>query len=90
MTSPVINKSTDNGELYACNLLIISRYKLHPNPSIDSDLALVDVVVGVDRHLGAHLTSHYFYCSVADHFIHIHVGLSTGASLPNHQREMVL
>ena len=53
-------------------------------------LALVDVVVGVDRVLAAQLAPHHLDGSVADVFVYIHVGLGSRPSLPHHQGEVVI
>jgi hypothetical protein len=53
-------------------------------------LAHVDVIVGMDRLLGALHPAHHLDGAVADHFIGVHVGLGARAGLPHHQREMVV
>ena len=50
----------------------------------------VDVVVGVDRLLGAHLTAQNLDGAVGDDLVGVHVGLGTGAGLPDDQREVVV
>lgn len=40
-------------------------------------LTLVDVVIWMNRTFAAYLPTKYFYCFVADYFIHIHVGLGS-------------
>ena len=49
----------------------------------------VDVVVGVDGLLGAHGATQDLNSTVGDHFVRVHVGLSTGTGLPDNEREMV-
>lgn len=49
----------------------------------------VDVVVGVDRLLGAHLAAEDLNGAVGDDFVGVHVGLSAGAGLPDDEREVV-
>ena len=53
-------------------------------------LAHVDVVVGVDRRLGAHLAAQHLDGAVTDDLVGIHVRLGARAGLPDHQREMVV
>jgi len=49
----------------------------------------VDVVVGVDWLLAAHLSAEDLDCSVGDDFVGVHVGLGAGAGLPDDEREVV-
>ena len=49
----------------------------------------VDMVVRVDRLLGAHGSAQDFNGTVRDNFVGIHVGLGAGAGLPDNKREMV-
>lgn len=49
----------------------------------------VDVVVGVDRLLGAHGTTEDLNGTVGDDLVGVHVGLGAGTSLPDNQREVV-
>lgn len=49
----------------------------------------VDVVVGVDRLLGAHGTAKDLNGTVRDNLVGVHVGLSARTGLPDNQREMV-
>lgn len=51
--------------------------------------AHVDMVVGVDRLLGSHLTTEHLNGTVRDNLISIHVRLGTGTGLPDNQREMI-
>lgn len=50
----------------------------------------VDVVVGVDRLLGAHGTAQNLDSTVGDDLVGVHVGLGTGTGLPDDQREVVV
>ena len=49
----------------------------------------VDVVVGVDGLLAAHGTAQNLDGAVGDDLVGVHVGLGTGAGLPDDQREVV-
>ena len=49
----------------------------------------VDVVVGVDGLLGTHGAAHDLNGAVGDDLVGVHVGLGTGAGLPDNQREVV-
>jgi hypothetical protein len=49
----------------------------------------VDVVVGVNGLLAAHLPSEDLNGAIADDFIGVHVGLGAGAGLPDNQGEVV-
>lgn len=49
----------------------------------------VNVVVGVDGLLGAHLSTEDLNCSVRDDLVGVHVGLSARAGLPDDEREVV-
>ncbi len=49
----------------------------------------IDVVVGVDGLLGAHLAPQDLNGTVGDDFVRVHVGLSAGTGLPNDQGEVV-
>ncbi|MNN21616.1 hypothetical protein D3C81_1349450 [compost metagenome] len=53
-------------------------------------LAHVDVVVGVDRLLGAHLAAQHLDGAVRDDFVGVHVRLGARTRLPDHQREVVV
>ena len=47
-------------------------------------LGHIDVIVGMQQ-----LAADQFIAPVGNDFIHIHIGLGTGAGLPDHQREVV-
>jgi hypothetical protein len=49
----------------------------------------VDVVIGVDRLLGAHLAAENFNGSVGNDLVRVHVGLGARAGLPDNKREVV-
>jgi hypothetical protein len=49
----------------------------------------VDVVVGMDGLLAAHLTAEDLNGAVRDDFVGVHVGLGAGARLPDDEREVV-
>ena len=49
----------------------------------------VDMVVGVNRLLGAHLTAEDFNGTVRDDLVGVHVGLRARTGLPNNQGEVV-
>ena len=51
--------------------------------------AAVDVVVGVDGRLRAHLAAENLNGAVGDDLVGVHVGLRAGARLPDDQREVV-
>ena len=53
-------------------------------------LALIDVVIRVDRLLAAKLTSKKLNRSVGNHLVGVHVGLSARTSLPDDQGEVVI
>ena len=53
-------------------------------------LPIVDVVIGVDRFLGAHHSTQHLDASIGDDFVDIHVGLGATASLPHHQGEVIV
>ena len=53
-------------------------------------LALIDVVIGVDRLLAAKLTSKELNRSVGYHLVGVHVGLSARTGLPDDQGEVVI
>ena len=53
-------------------------------------LALIDVVIGMDRLLAAKLTSKELNRSVGYHLVGVHVGLSSRTSLPDDQGEVVI
>jgi hypothetical protein len=53
-------------------------------------LAHIDVVVGMDGRLGAHLSAHQLDGAVGDHLVGVHVGLRAGAGLPDDEREIVV
>ena len=53
-------------------------------------LALVYVVVGMDRALAAQLSSEHLDRSVGDDLVGVHVGLGAGPCLPDHQGEVVI
>src|SRR5690606_35503752 len=52
-------------------------------------LALVHVVVRVDRRLAPPRVARGLASAVRDHLAHVHVGLSSGARLPYDQREVI-
>lgn len=51
--------------------------------------ASVDVVVGVDGRLGAHVAAEDLNGTVGDDFVGVHVGLGARAGLPDDEREVV-
>ena len=53
-------------------------------------LAEIDVVVGVDRLLGADLAAEHLDRAVGDHLVDVHVGLGARAGLPDDEREMIV
>ena len=53
-------------------------------------LTPVDVVVGVDRVLGADLAPCYLDRTVCDDLIGVHIGLGSAAGLPDHERKMIV
>jgi len=53
-------------------------------------LAHVDVVVRVDRLLGAHLAAQHLDGAVRDHLVGVHVRLGARTRLPHDQREVVV
>ena len=53
-------------------------------------LALVDVVIRMDRFLCTHFASEQFDAAIGNHLIEIHVGLGARACLPHHQREVFI
>ena len=53
-------------------------------------LALVDVVIGVDRGLAAQLPAQQLDGSVGDDLVCVHVGLGAGARLPDDEGEVVI
>ena len=53
-------------------------------------LAHIDVIVGMNRLLGAELAAQQFVGAVGDHLVEVHVGLGAGAGLPDHQRKMIV
>jgi hypothetical protein len=53
-------------------------------------LALVDVVVRVNRLLGTEFAAGHLDGAIGDHLVHVHVALGAGAGLPHHQREVVV
>ncbi len=53
-------------------------------------LALVDMVVGVNRLLAAALAGQHFIGAAGDHLIGVHVRLSARAGLPDHQRKLAI
>ena len=52
-----------------------------------NELTLVDVVVGVDGLFRAKDPAQNLDGAIGDDLVRIHVGLSTGTSLPNHLYE---
>ena len=58
--------------------------------SVVRRLAHIDVIVGMNRILGAELAGEQFVGAVGDHLVDVHVGLRAGAGLPNHQRELIV
>jgi hypothetical protein len=53
-------------------------------------LAEIDVIVGVNRGLGAELSTENLAGPIRDHLVQVHVGLGAGAGLPNHQGKMTV
>ena len=53
-------------------------------------LAHVDMVVGMNRLLGAHFTAQHLDCAVGDHLVGVHVGLCARAGLPDDKREVLV
>src|SRR3984893_1200435 len=53
-------------------------------------LAHIDVIVGMNRCLGAELAAQQFVGAVGDHLVEVHVGLRAGAGLPDHQRKVIV
>jgi len=53
-------------------------------------LAHIDVIVGVHRHLAAHLPAQDLDGAVGDHLVHVHVSLSARTRLPHDQREVIV
>ena len=53
-------------------------------------LAHVDVIVGMNRLLGAEFAAEHLVGAVGDHLVEVHVGLGAGAGLPDHQRKMIV
>ena len=53
-------------------------------------LALVDVIVGVDRRFAAALAGEDLVGAPGDHLVDVHVGLGAAAGLPDHQRELIV
>lgn len=56
---------------------------------IVAGLAHIHVVVGVNE-LAPDLPSHVLDCPVGDDFVHVHVRLRAGASLPDDKREVII
>ena len=57
--------------------------------SVIAGLRAVHMVVRV-HHLGAKLATQNLDCAIRDNFVAVHVGLSAGAGLPNHEGEVVV
>ena len=53
-------------------------------------LAHIDVIVGMNRLLGAEFAAQQFVGAIGDHLVEVHVGLGAGAGLPDHQRKMIV
>ncbi|MHC2439591.1 hypothetical protein ACVMB0_006966 [Bradyrhizobium sp. USDA 4451] len=53
-------------------------------------LAHVDMIVRMDRLLGAELAAEHLVGAVGDHLVDVHVGLRAGAGLPDDQRKMIV
>ena len=53
-------------------------------------LALVDMIVGMDRRLAAARAGQDLVGPAGDHLVGVHVGLGAGAGLPDDQRELVV
>ena len=53
-------------------------------------LAAIDVIVGMDRVLGAKRPAQDLDRPVGDHLVGVHVGLGSRTGLPDHQREVVV
>ena len=53
-------------------------------------LRTVDVVVRMDGTLAAHLSTAQLDCTVRDDLVHVHVGLGSGARLPDDERKVVV
>ena len=66
------------GDVHGCGVGVIAA------------LALVDMVIRVDRGLAAQLAPEHLDGSVGDDLVGVHVGLGAGACLPDHQGEVVI
>ena len=77
-------------KLHIINKATFNHSNIRMSASLFTHLALVDVVIGMDRRLGSHFSPHHLYGSVGDNLIHIHVGLSARACLPDDQGKMVI
>jgi hypothetical protein len=76
----------DGGNQFILQLL--DRRDVHGGRErVVGGLAVIDVVVGVDRSLRAHLSSGELDRTVGDHLIGIHIGLRARSGLEHHQRE---
>ncbi len=53
-------------------------------------LAHVDIIVRMHQPFFAPHAAHEFRCAIGDHFIHVHIGLRTGAGLPYRQGKFVI
>ncbi len=53
-------------------------------------LALVDMIVGMDRRFAAARAGHRFVGDSRDHLVDVHVGLGARSGLPDDQREMIV
>ncbi|MGY2808105.1 hypothetical protein ACVIHF_004835 [Bradyrhizobium sp. USDA 4506] len=53
-------------------------------------LTHVDVIVRMNRLLGAKLAAEHLVGAVGDHLVHVHVALRARTGLPDHQREIVV
>ena len=56
--------------------------------SVVRRLAHIDVIVGMDRRLGAEPAAELLVGAVGDHLVDVHVGLGAGAGLPDDKRKM--
>ncbi len=53
-------------------------------------LAHIDVIVGMNRLLGAEFAAEHLVGAVGDHLIEIHIGLGAGAGLPDDKGKMIV
>lgn len=66
-----------------------SMARMEKNSRVIGRLAHVNVVVRVNGLLATKLTTHHLDGPVGDDLVHIHVGLGTGTSLEDDEREFV-